>query len=453
MCGEHSRPCPLFSARLRFIPACAGNTLPLRSPAFPCAVHPRVCGEHASRQFANCPIRRFIPACAGNTRPCTGRSISATVHPPRVRGTPDASPSPLMLPRFIPACAGNTAWFLVSLLRVLVHPRVCGEHPGYLQRGREVYGSSPRVRGTPHLPCLVCGLYRFIPACAGNTCLPSCLPVHPRVCGEHLPAFLPAGSSPRVRGTPNAEGIIVEYLRFIPACAGNTPHVLQVTKLKTVHPRVCGEHTRRPTRRPTSCGSSPRVRGTHVRQALHTLNMRFIPACAGNTKTLTSPTSQCAVHPRVCGEHGVTYMADKQQDGSSPRVRGTPRCGSWRILACRFIPACAGNTNCQPQKQAKSPVHPRVCGEHLPRRPWNTVYVGSSPRVRGTLVQIPFGEFPPRFIPACAGEHATGGEQGPKGDGSSPRVRGTPHRLCLSRPAPRFIPACAGNTVIVGKTP
>ena len=50
---------------------------------------------------------------------------------------------------------------------------------------------------------------RFIPACAGNTLASSSAfnssAVHPRVCGEHIPANpikIPlTGSSPRVRGT------------------------------------------------------------------------------------------------------------------------------------------------------------------------------------------------------------------------------------------------------------
>ena len=50
--------------------------------------------------------------------------------------------------RFIPACAGNTPLTLRQLDRVLVHPRVCGEHT---EANRDLgldAGSSPRVRGT-----------------------------------------------------------------------------------------------------------------------------------------------------------------------------------------------------------------------------------------------------------------------------------------------------------------
>ena len=51
-------------------------------------------------------------------------------------------------------------------------------------------------------------LYRFIPACAGNTCPgyrgESVRPVHPRVRGEYYintgDLYNPTGSSPRARG-------------------------------------------------------------------------------------------------------------------------------------------------------------------------------------------------------------------------------------------------------------
>ena len=54
---------------------------------------------------------------------------------------------------------------------------------------------------------------------------PQTIPVHPRVCGEHLVVSLSRastfGSSPRVRGTLAKGNMTDEERRFIPACAGN----------------------------------------------------------------------------------------------------------------------------------------------------------------------------------------------------------------------------------------
>ena len=50
--------------------------------------------------------------------------------------------------RSIPACAGNTIGRLQWSMGGSVHPRVCGEHHGVLEREPAPYGPSPRVRGT-----------------------------------------------------------------------------------------------------------------------------------------------------------------------------------------------------------------------------------------------------------------------------------------------------------------
>ena len=155
-----------------------------------------------------------------------------------------------------------------------VHPRVCGEHRPAPPLVWLRSGSSPRVRGTLPNITLSQQLLRFIPACAGNTLLVTAAairePVHPRVCGEHTsskPLFgNKPGSSPRVRGTRVMYFIRPNHLRFIPACAGNTCMALQNRILSAVHPRVCGEHAAQAGRVFRRCGSSPRVRGTLCQQ-------------------------------------------------------------------------------------------------------------------------------------------------------------------------------------------
>ena len=134
------------------------------------------------------------------------------------------------LRRFIPACAGNTLMTPQCLCPMPVHPRLCGEHLVMSSVDAWMDGSSPPVRGTRLLDQELRSKLRFIPACAGNTTLRRTLsaspPVHPRLCGEH-PLRVKGGihcrgSSPPVRGTPCRAKETQAMFRFIPACAGNT---------------------------------------------------------------------------------------------------------------------------------------------------------------------------------------------------------------------------------------
>jgi hypothetical protein len=151
--------------------------------------------------------------------------------------------------------------------------------------------------------------------------------VHPRVCGEHLPFrrqhAVDGGSSPRVRGTHEHTAGLHGEIRFIPACAGNTRCRSTARSGPPVHPRVCGEHLVDERAPCPIGGSSPRVRGTRGRRHRPGRHSRFIPACAGNTPAATRPRSRSAVHPRVCGEHGLPVEGKVGRAGSSPRVRGT----------------------------------------------------------------------------------------------------------------------------------
>ncbi len=50
--------------------------------------------------------------------------------------------------------------------------------------------------------------------------------------------------------------------------------------------------------------------------------IRFIPACTGNTFLTGSPHEERAVHPRVYGEYSTSTPSGVPNTGSSPRVRG-----------------------------------------------------------------------------------------------------------------------------------
>ncbi len=211
------------------------------------------------------------------------------------------------------------------------------------------------------------------------------------------------GSSPRVRGTLLLLRLLLLRLRFIPAGAGNTLRSQCRCCRRTVHPRGCGEHGVTEMSPVIPDGSSPRVRGTRIRPAAGGEPHRFIPAGAGNTQLQFYCPFSLAVHPRGCGEHAARNLDRGHHVGSSPRVRGT--LGRWLciLIVLRFIPAGAGNTSRAPCLETSGPVHPRGCGEHASHTPYTSSRNGSSPRVRGTpSFTIDSGTFS-RFIPAGAG--------------------------------------------------
>ena len=215
---------------------------------------------------------RFIPAWAGNARCPVAAETSSTVHPrirgerhlvtrmdpcqdgssPHVRGTPTAPEAETLRSRFIPACARNAREGAPSAKNGSVHPRIRGERAGPGSDRTKPVGSSPHARGTRQGLTREPGRHRFILACAGNACagrprLPQSA-VHPRMCGECLPAASTAsiliGSSPHVRGTPPGYRLPAAQRRSIPACAGNAPGRPGNAPLSAVHPRMRGERDR-----------------------------------------------------------------------------------------------------------------------------------------------------------------------------------------------------------------
>jgi len=139
---------------------------------------------------------------------------SGSSPPARGRGAADQQ-QPVVV-GFIPACAGESgqAWSPDQQSRV--HPRLRGgESPSRTMRTSWT-GSSPPARGTRLTSAGEHVNHGFIPACAGESRMPSALPdasgVHPRLRGGEDSPFivgvLPMGSSPPARGRDfGAQGV------------------------------------------------------------------------------------------------------------------------------------------------------------------------------------------------------------------------------------------------------
>ena len=157
--------------------------------------------------------------------------------------------------------------------------------------------SSPRMRGT-----LVC--CRRIKTVGLD---------HPRGCGEHggpgVELVGVGGSSPRMRGTQVVGQVDGPGRGIIPADSGNTCLQRWMWLGLGDHPRGCGEHTQYPNKASEMWGSSPRMRGTHALVMPCMVEVRIIPADAGNTPFTSDGAVVKRDHPRGCGEHQSLLVA------------------------------------------------------------------------------------------------------------------------------------------------
>ena len=355
--------------------------------------------------------RRIIPAHAGQTeatckdtnapadhpRACGAnriRRISERMHlgsSPRMRGKPMCCRNDGSGLRIIPAHAGQTSPDRHRTPQEKDHPRACGANTRVASLMRTDYGSSPRMRGKRGLLFRVRHIGRIIPAHAGQT--PCSAPSrtagsdHPRACGanaylvEH--AGLAHGSSPRMRGKLEIISIQGICPRIIPAHAGQTWHVGVFGLVFADHPRACGANANFTIASSERRGSSPRMRGKLLETNCRFRQPRIIPAHAGQTIEQVNKDLQDTDHPRACGANNLTWDTYGAKNGSSPRMRGKPVMSLIRVQDGRIIPAHAGQTGVAYHPKRRTTDHPRACGANMGQWIWGQISGGSSPRMRG----------------------------------------------------------------------
>ena len=237
----------------------------------------------------------------------------------------------------------------------------------------------------------------IIPAGAGLTGISPLLnPLardHPRGCGAHsMKKFEELnfeGSSPRVRGSPPNAPRMPLIHGIIPAGAGLTGCRTTDREDQWDHPRGCGAHFSMESQSSFNEGSSPRVRGSPARADRRPAPVGIIPAGAGLTSEVFKSLLLFRDHPRGCGAHSAIFMISLMDEGSSPRVRGSPNHKGRRHRREGIIPAGAGLTHSSSRSAPSSKDHPRGCGAHSRNSRLARHQLGSSPRVRGSPREIP----------------------------------------------------------------
>ena len=233
---------------------------------------------------------------------------------------------------------------------------------------------------------------------------------------------------------------------IIPACAGSTVPAGRISPSCRDHPRMCGEHCCTCALMPAIVGSSPHVRGAPITKATVPMMNGIIPACAGSTAPHGRTARPKRDHPRMCGEHSFNIHQFAGEQGSSPHVRGALLQRQRHRIRAGIIPACAGSTWSMAIGTAWDGDHPRMCGEH--RISVNTVSssAGSSPHVRGALRETRQKLQYSGIIPACAGSTFDMIEI-LRQIGDHPRMCGEHvRRQSVRQLLTGIIPACAGST-------
>ena len=236
---------------------------------------------------------RIIPAHAGQTDidEANARRKLRDGSSPRMRGKPFLRPADRVADRIIPAHAGQTSNPRRKSWKPTDHPRACGANGTRRRPIGTASGSSPRMRGKPRLRLRRLSMGRIIPAHAGQTrkaCGCPCTATdHPRACGANSIVtpnlLLPVGSSPRMRGKHGGRHDRDLPARIIPAHAGQTAVMPPDVFRNPDHPRACGANDSDRGGGVRCRGSSPRMRGKQIVIGERVLNIRIIPAHAGQT--------------------------------------------------------------------------------------------------------------------------------------------------------------------------
>ena len=210
---------------------------------------------------------------------------------PLARGLHIGQPMLTREPRIIPARAGFTRTTTRPAARQRDHPRSRGVYPACRSASRRTAGSSPLARGLRQGDRCCDAEGRIIPARAGFTRQPGCLP-------------------PRHPDHPRSRGV---YARFVSALTAYS-------------------------------GSSPLARGLRHGAMLRERLSRIIPARAGFTSPAPPDPWQPADHPRSRGVYAGETVPVARHLGSSPLARGLRRRCWARPTAAGIIPARAGFT-------------------------------------------------------------------------------------------------------------
>ncbi len=273
------------------------------------------------------------------------------------------------------------------------------------------------------------------------------------------------GLSPRTRGNLLAGSLAGARLGPIPAHAGQPARSRARNIWRRAYPRARGATGIMWSFEMQFAGLSPRTRGNRFGNIIASMPHGPIPAHAGQPAARTSGACARRAYPRARGATAPRNQPGLRPRGLSPRTRGNLDRAVRAHDLCGPIPAHAGQPARPGTGHQRSRAYPRARGATPRREETRAAMTGLSPRTRGNPTGGPFRMRARGPIPAHAGQPQTKGKSqdrqrayprargatGPLGvvamlaEGLSPRTRGNQDRGPLQTSARGPIPAHAGQ--------
>ena len=241
------------------------------------------------------------------------------------------------------------------------------------RRERTYPGSIPAHAGEPARRLTASARYRVYPrACGGAT-------------GAGIVQYGAGGLSPRMRGSPGSSGTLGNRLGSIPAHAGEPSRICSRQDSPRVYPRACGGAILSLCAHHLLPGLSPRMRGSPLDGTDDFVQVRSIPAHAGEPRRALLTGIPSGVYPRACGGANCLVFEYPLLPGLSPRMRGSRPTTSSAAPRPGSIPAHAGEPFRAVGSKEVGKVYPRACGGAATSTLLFRGHVGLSPRMRGSL--------------------------------------------------------------------
>ena len=272
------------------------------------------------------------------------------------------------------------------------YPRTCGGTDWRYFISQNLMGLSPHMRGNPMQQVFDNGMFRSIPAHAGEPAS--------RRSGSRRSGVYP----PHMRGNRRDVDCYQPLDGSIPAHAGEPLAFVPAAPCREVYPRTCGGTAVESPLGTYQTGLSPHMRGNQVGHLGVGEVHGSIPAHAGEPRRSWLRGVLARVYPRTCGGTSGTEAGLLPRLGLSPHMRGNPGGVGSGESWLGSIPAHAGEPSLAHADLRRAEVYPRTCGGTDTDPPQDLPVLGLSPHMRGNRNQHGSNARKLRSIPAHAGE-------------------------------------------------